>query len=196
MNNDESNKCDYLEIYENMLSKELCDKIIELFLKEKNKHDGYTSSGIKKEIKNTTDFHLKNSKTLEWLNIDKQLYNILNKCLIKYRDKYDAFKGYNKIDDTGFQIQRYVKNEGFYVYHHDFFVEQKKHRILTFLFYLNDVEEGGETEFFYGKIKVKPETGKCVLFPASWTFPHKATMPLSNDKFVVTGWLHSSNDNK
>ena len=124
------------------------------------------------------------------------MYDALNKCLTQYRDKYDAFKLFNKIDDTGFQIQRYLKNEGFYTYHHDFYIEHKKYRILTFLFYLNDVEEGGETEFFYGKLKVKPETGKCVLFPASWTFPHKAIMPISNDKFVVTGWLHAFIDNK
>ena len=187
---------DYLEIYENMLSKDLCAKIIELFLNEKNKHDGYTSGGIKKEIKNTTDFHLKNNVTKEWIEIDKQLYDALNKCLTQYRDKYHAFKLFDKIDDTGFQVQRYLKNEGFYTYHNDFYIEKTKYRILTFLFYLNDVDEGGETEFFYGKVKVKPETGKCVLFPASWTFPHKAIMPISNDKFIVTGWLHEFIDNK
>ena len=61
-------------------------------------------------------------------------------------------------------------------------------RKLTFLWYINDVEEGGETEFF-GNHKIKPEAGKLILFPASWTFPHCGKMPISDDKYIITGWL-------
>lgn len=181
---------EYLEEYENALDKDLCDYIIQNFLEEKNKHDGITSGGINKDVKNTTDFHLKNNTNELWSQIDNKLYEALNKCLVQYRNKYESFRIYTKIDDTGFQIQRYIKNEGFYIYHHDFLADTQKFRILTFLFYLNDVEEGGETEFFYGRTKITPNAGKCVLFPSSWTFPHRAIMPLSNDKFIITGWLH------
>ncbi len=186
----DNNKYEYLEIYENVLSKDLCKKIINLFLDEPNKHEGCTSGGLNKEVKNTSDFHLQNNPTEEWSEIDSKLYDVLNQCLTQYRNKYAAFQVFNNIDDTGFQVQQYLKNDGFYVYHHDFLLNKDKYRILTFLFYLNDVEEGGETEFFYGKIRVKPEAGKCILFPASWTFPHKALMPISDDKFIITGWLH------
>jgi len=180
---------EYLEEYENILDKEFCNHIIENFLQEKNTHEGQTSGGINKQIKNTTDFHLKNNTSEIWKDIDNKLYNALHICLQNYRNN-EAFRVFEKIDDTGFQVQRYIKNEGFYVYHNDFRVDKEKYRILTFLFYLNDVEEGGETEFFYGNVKIKPKVGKCVLFPASWTFPHRALIPLSSDKFIVTGWLH------
>lgn len=190
MNNKEY---DYLEIYENVLSNDLCEKIIDLFLKETNKCPGLTSGGLNIKVKNTTDFHLKNNPTEKWSKIDNELYKALNSCLEKYRNKYNAFFQFNNIEDTGFQIQRYIANEGFYDYHHDFLVENNKHRILTFLFYLNNVQEGGETEFFYGNFKINPIAGKCVLFPASWTFPHKGLMPISNDKYIVTGWLYYPN---
>ena len=181
---------EYLEEYENVLDKEYCDYIISEFMKESNTHPGSTSGGVNVNVKKTIDFHLKNNCSEIWTEIDKKLYEGLNKCLYKYRDKYEAFKMFSKIEDTGFQIQRYIKNEGFYIYHNDFLTDKEKYRILTFLFYLNDVEEGGETEFFYGRIKIKPKAGKCILFPASWTFPHRAITPLSNDKIIVTGWLH------
>lgn len=184
---------EYLEEYDNVLDKEFCNYIIEFFLKEKNTHEGQTASGVNKQVKNTTDFHLKNNTNEEWINIDNKLYNALHICLENYRNKYKAFRIFEKIDDTGFQIQRYIKNEGFYIYHNDFLAEKEKYRILTFLFYLNDVEEGGETEFFYGNTLIKPKMGKCVLFPASWTFPHKAHIPISGDKFIITGWLYSYN---
>jgi hypothetical protein len=69
-------------------------------------------------------------------------------------------------------------------------ITQKKNRIITYLWYLNDVEEGGETDFPDINIKVKPETGKLVLFPATWDFPHCGKMPISSNKYIVTGWLY------
>jgi len=62
-------------------------------------------------------------------------------------------------------------------------------RMLTFLWYINDVEEGGETQF-WKNVKIKPTVGKLVLFPASWTYPHKANIPISHDKYVITGWIY------
>ena len=184
---------EYIEIYDNVLSPELCDEIVEKFEKEENKHPGRTAKGLDTSIKLTMDFALKNRTNDEWTEIDEHLYTGLNKCLCEYREKYKAFQVYNEMTDTGFQIQRYITNEGFYIYHHDFRAENTNHRLLTFLFYLNDVEEGGETEFLYGRLSVKPKKGKCVLFPASWTFPHKGCMPISNNKYIATGWLHYKN---
>jgi hypothetical protein len=93
--------------------------------------------------------------------------------------------------DIAFMIQKYDKNVGKYTYHNDFHIDyiSKSYRIITFLWYLNDVHEGGETEF-WGNYKIKPEAGKLILFPASWTFPHTGKMPLSNDKYIITGWLY------
>jgi hypothetical protein len=188
---------EYLEEYENVLDEDICDKIIQKFLSEKNTYDGITFSGLNKSIKNTTDFHLKlKCNDDDWVKYDKILFEALNKCLSQYREKYKAFQlPYKDLKDTGFQIQRYKKNEGFYVDHHDFSIEKGNYRVLTYLFYLNDVDEGGETDFLFGRIMIKPKIGKCVIFPASWTFPHKGCMPISNDKFIITGWLLTP-DNK
>jgi hypothetical protein len=53
------------------------------------------------------------------------------------------------------------------------------------------VNEGGETEFFNGRIKIKPEKGKLLLFPSTWTFMHKGNTPISSNKYIVTGWLYA-----
>ena len=66
---------------------------------------------------------------------------------------------------------------------------------LTYIWYLNDVIEGGETEFF-GNYKIKPEVGKLVLFPACWSFPHCGLMPISSNKYIITGWLYLSFNEK
>jgi Rps23 Pro-64 3,4-dihydroxylase Tpa1-like proline 4-hydroxylase len=65
-------------------------------------------------------------------------------------------------------IQKYDKNKGKYVYHDDGAIDilSKNYRVITYLWYLNDVEQGGETEFFGGDLKIKPETGKLLFFPS------------------------------
>ena len=55
------------------------------------------------------------------------------------------------------------------------------------MWYLNDVEIGGETDFI--NFKIKPTTGKLVIFPSTWTYPHCANIPISNDKYIITGWF-------
>jgi hypothetical protein len=55
--------------------------------------------------------------------------------------------------------------------------------------YLNDVEIGGETEFFHQKLKIRPEKGLTLIWPADWTFTHIGiTSP--EEKFIVTGWFN------
>lgn len=88
-------------------------------------------------------------------------------------------------------MQRYLKGKGKYVYHNDFQVniENKSYRAITYLWYLNNVEEGGETVFF-GDYKIQPKVGKLIFFPASWCYPHTGKIPLSSNKYIITGWLY------
>ena len=72
-------------------------------------------------------------------------------------------------------------------------LQQKRYRMITYLWYLNDVDKGGETEF-WGTYKVKPEAGKLILFPATWSYPHCGNIPISNAKYIITGWLCADAD--
>ncbi len=55
--------------------------------------------------------------------------------------------------------------------------------------YLNDFEEGGETEFFYQNKKLKPTGGQLVFAPSHFTHTHKGHVPISNDKYILTSWV-------
>ena len=66
--------------------------------------------------------------------------------------------------------------------------ENKLLRHLTFMTYLNDIEEGGETEYLYQNLSVKPKKGLTLIWPAGWTHPHRG-IPASNEvKYISTGW--------
>ncbi len=90
--------------------------------------------------------------------------------------------------------QRYTAGEGGYPYWHSEVYPQLPHneplhRLLLFMFYLNDVEDGGETDFYYQNRSVKPKAGRMVIAPAYFTHTHRGQIPKSNDKYILTSWL-------
>ena len=92
------------------------------------------------------------------------------------------------------QAQRYQVNKGGYPYWHSEVYPQHDHnealhRVLLFMFYLNDVEEGGETEFYYQNRKIAPKRGSMVIAPGYFTHTHRGNMPISNDKYILTSWV-------
>ena len=57
------------------------------------------------------------------------------------------------------------------------------------MYYLNDVEEGGGTSFYYQNKTVTPKRGTLVIAPASFTHTHRGEVPVSNDKYILTSWV-------
>ncbi|WP_144206700.1 2OG-Fe(II) oxygenase [Shewanella donghaensis] len=91
-------------------------------------------------------------------------------------------------------LQKYLQNVGGYPHwHSEHFPQQGSHealhRVLLYMFYLNDVEEGGETEFYYQNKLIKPQKGTMVIAPAGFTHTHKGNTPVSNDKYIATSWI-------
>lgn len=62
-------------------------------------------------------------------------------------------------------------------------------RYLVFLWYLNDVAEGGETEFCDIGLKVAPRAGRLLMFPPFWMFQHAGLPPVSGDKYILSTYL-------
>ncbi|MBE0366774.1 2OG-Fe(II) oxygenase [Pseudoalteromonas sp. MMG013] len=92
------------------------------------------------------------------------------------------------------QAQKYDINKGGYPYWHSEVYPQlghneALHRVLLFMFYLNDVEEGGETEFVYQNKKIAPVKGSMVIAPGYFTHTHRGNKPISNDKYILTSWV-------
>ena len=185
----------YYYINKNALTKETCQTIIQMF-EESEQHQGKTMIGLDLEIKKTYEVNIRGDK---WQEIDIIISNVLTNSINEYAEQINIttnnkfilqYLYNNKVTDSGYQIQKYIKGNGYYKWHNDSLINSiESCRIVTFLFYLNDVEEGGETYFYNGK--VKPEAGKLILFPATWTYNHKGNMPISNDKYIVTGWFYN-----
>ena len=88
-------------------------------------------------------------------------------------------------------IQYYKPGGGFKVWHfeRDNSDELITRRHLAFMTYLNTVQDGGGTSFFYQGITVKAEKGLTLIWPVEWTHTHKGEVSDTEEKYIVTGWF-------
>ena len=56
--------------------------------------------------------------------------------------------------------------------------------------HLDNVENGGTTNFLHYGIKIKPEIGKTLIWPAEWTHAHSGEILNSGEKHIITGWMN------
>ncbi|MEB3293383.1 MAG: 2OG-Fe(II) oxygenase [Synechococcales bacterium] len=63
-------------------------------------------------------------------------------------------------------------------------------RDVSIVGYLNDDFEGGETLFDRQNIKVKPQQGSAIVFPAYYTHPHQSLPVTRGRKYAWTSWLY------
>ena len=176
---------EFVKEYKDALGHNFCERIIHMFENDNNKIK------IDNPHKITSELHSDNWNSESWNIIYAVLKDTLDKHVIDYYNSLgDLFKFFISNEDSGFQIERYAKDTGIYNFHHDFSLDIRGFRSISYIFYLNDVFEGGEIEFYNGT-KIKPERGKLIFFPSSWNYVYKSNIPLSNNKYVLTGFVYS-----
>lgn len=108
----------------------------------------------------------------------------------QYLEKYGVLETYNAHNIHTLKIQKTcVGGDGYHIWHSETSELHFSSRISFFILYLNDVDEGGETEFLYLSKRIKPKQGKLLLAPAHYTHTHRGNPPLTGDKYILTGWV-------
>ena len=179
---------DFIYIERDALPKSFCNNVIEKFEQDDRKRQGQVGSGVHLEIKRSSDLSI--TELEDWKSYDQAFFRCLNNGLKKYvrflPEEYIKHKALSELgDDTGYQIQRTQPGD-YYIWHHD----QSATRLVTFIWYLNDIKDGGYTEFIDGT-RIQPEAGKLIIFPATWDFLHRGVSPKTETKYLCTGWVHA-----
>ena len=175
----------------------LCNEIIAFFEENKNlQKQGSIGSGTDSTIKKTTDITItpNDLQNIKFKCINNYIEE-LHKCFVDYQNQWPFLKDKIKSLHIGaFNIQRYFPGDHFAKIHCERISIQTIHRMFAWMTYLNDVDDGGVTNFSHYAIKVKPEIGKTLIWPAEWTHAHSGEVLNSGVKYIVTGWMHFAND--
>ena len=181
----------FFGIYDGALPRDFCRSVIARFEADPTKTvgkigDGTPGGSVRPDIKSTTEIMLTADRA-DWADVLLQAKLCLQKLLPVYLKAWQpAFPVPLRTED--YRIARYNPGEHFN-YHSDN-IGGSVTRVITAQWYLNDVAEGGSTEFPWYEVAVQPREGRLMLAPVGWTFLHRGAPPASGPKYIIITQLH------
>tara|TARA_Y100000389_G_scaffold982_1_gene1006 strand:+ start:3614 stop:4258 length:645 start_codon:yes stop_codon:yes gene_type:complete len=202
------NFSNFIVLKQDTLEKEFCEHVIDKFEKDDRKMAGVvgTVAHINTDLKRSTDLSI--SRLEEWKEEDQTFFDSLASGIENYAEQ-DFLKElsfdeeqtgeigllYAPMQDTGYNIQRTKPGE-YYKWHHDWTHSKNSgSRVMTYIWYLNDITKGGGYTDFLDGTRITPKQGTLLMFPATWNYYHRGFPPEEETKYISTGWLYHSWDN-
>jgi prolyl 4-hydroxylase len=190
MNSKILNELPYIELFDSFLSKDEIESMnLDLLTFEPSR--GAKPSGI-----SVVDDH----RTSQTYYVDEPQFSFLKNKTINLLKKYLPNIEYNCLEDI--QITKYQKDQ-YYKEHWDFFNvppinNETNDRIATFIMYLNDGFEGGETYFPDLDLRVIPKTGSAIYFQYNYQgfvknlkTKHIGETVTAGTKYIATIWIRN-----
>lgn len=187
---------DFIREYPKALSREFCRGIIDYFewCHSNNRTFGRNeATKLYKDDISTTLNPLKywdiNFSSDHLTGYIKEFNNSFwDECYPDYVRDIDIIGTLNSHSIFSYKVQKTIPSGGYHVWHCEHSSINPK-RVATYIVYLNDVAEGGETEFLYQRRRIPATEGSLVIFPASYTHAHRGNPPLRGTKYIMTGWI-------
>lgn len=189
---------DFIAQHPELISPEICDSLIALFRdadKRKVTAPGLTGVRVDKTRKDSTDLH--SAKVP--LKLQQRYKGTVDTYFARLAEAHQAYVDrfselrYPKTFEHGvysFNIQRYYPGgQAYHAWHYENAHPEVSHRVLAWMTYLNSVKEGGETEFRHQGVKIKPEQGLTLIWPAGFTHTHRGLPHSEGLKYIITGWF-------
>ena len=179
----------WIKTYPKIFSKEECAGLIEWFeILDESKQLVHTKLEGHREFDevNLNDFR---EQTLKMqLDVYKRFDDILERYKQDVKIHKKALPEKSAWEEL--RIKRYRSGVGNFLDHVDVGDSISARRFLVFFVYLNDVAEGGGTEFPDLDLTISPKCGTILVFPSTWTFLHRGNIPISNDKYILGSYKH------
>ena len=165
----------------------ICDELIKFHKDEiYYKHPGTSLGGEYPNAKKSTDVNV--WPTCSHPTIETYKHILFDFCTT-YFNYYDVNMGKLVMSDA-FNIQHYKPGEGFFAEHYERNGNFYYDRVLVFMTYLNDVEDGGGTHFRFQNLTTKAKKGLTLLWPSDFTHIHNGIVSPTEHKYIATGWFN------
>jgi len=185
---------DFISIYENVISPDLCVELINDYQIFRNNNITWTGSFTEGNVSDTRTAYPSSSLAASLFEANKRkfVFEAINNHCVDYMKKYAEALPYPTertrmmVEDA--MLQETHPSGGFHVWHYEAMDLASSGRCLTWILYLNDIKDGGETEFLYQRKRLSPTRGTLVIWPTGFTHTHRGNPPLKETKYVLTGW--------
>ena len=186
---------DFIGVWDNFMPENVCNKFIDWYKDLKNtaaitqpQDDGGVGDG-RFQFQDGNLGRYDKQILINHNNYDLQKCTVqyIRACVDHYIWKYRQLAS-QPLMSTVIKFQHTPQSGGYHTWHYEAMGLSYAHRVLTWMIYLNEDFEGGETEFLDQTRRVKPTTGTMLIWPAGFTHTHKGNLVLSGDKYILTGW--------
>ena len=159
----------FIGIYDGYITPQMCDEVISIYTSQVKAKKTFSRATSENQsiLKKADDHYFARAETLEvwWEQMKSVVVNF--DIALKHYEKYTGVKDlYSNIElcYSVLKIQKTLPTQGYHVWHieHNKGYDTEK-RVLAWSIYLNDVEEGGETEFLHFSKRVKPQKGRSII---------------------------------
>jgi len=180
-----------IEEYSGVFEKEYCDEIIRHFEKMNENNGLFAVNKIEQNQDTRVIFDWAHTQNVYHYDFDlcRYFYSKIHEVYSEqYMQKYQMLQNSDQHSPKGMSVQRTGPHQGYHVWHQESANIGSSVRVINYMLYLNDVEEGGDTEFLYQGVKIAPEAGKVVIFPTNYMYPHRGNPIYKGFKYIITGW--------
>lgn len=185
---------DFIMVWDNIFSQEMCNQVIEHFNYAKSLGLTYSRQQVEgiPTVAKKDETYFPVDEMIEELQIANSkifstLKDVLQPITHQYVQEYSGLTNATFAFNT-FRLQKTPIGGGYHAWHHERGDNENIYRVLAVILYLNDVHEGGETEFFHQHKRLQPKAGRLCIWPAGFTHTHRGNPPLSNEKYIITTW--------
>ena len=179
---------DFIKVFDNILSVDLCDKILLEYTNSNDWSSTLVGSGlVNKNVRNCSVINMSNPDMIN-KNYESRKFidmNIHTSLLVGLNEYKSLFPHFEPDIDTGYDLLRYNTGE-FYSIHTDSFKQQQ--RSISCSVSLNDDFVGGEFAFFDREIMIRLPKGSVVMFPSNFMYPHEIMPVLEGTRYSIITW--------
>jgi len=187
---------DLIRVYDNVIPSDQCDMMIDWYesnpslRQEGCVYDGTAGTAVRDDsVKICKESSVPHERNDILDIISQRTFDAYRKAFEEGMPFPDPFA--SPLCLNGYTIRKYNKNEGIFKPHYDVNGSGgTEKRLFAVLMYLNDVDEGGETEFPEWNISVSPKKGRILLFPCNYLFLHQGNVPISHDKYMIAMFIY------
>jgi len=178
----------FIRVYDHNLDPALCEKMIGSF-RELERFQRRNGRGIRAGLENSGWAELNVSRLS-----DAAFVELFRRMISAALARYNSDTGLtiaipNSARFSDLIMKRY-RSGGLdrFQLHFDA-INHVANRYLVFLWYLNDVAEGGETRFPQLDHSIAARAGRLLMFPPYWMYQHEGAAPRAGDKYIVSTYL-------
>ena len=170
-----------VKAYDNILPSNICENLIDLF--ETNiQHQHFINHN---NCPCFTQVNLNQIST----DVIRSLIPYIADVYNRYRKDINNFYSPPLKELEEFRIKKYdTSGDQRFDEHVDVTDYNSSLRAVAFLFYLNDND--GNTIFPRHGLNIKPVSGRVLIFPPTWEYPHSGLPPKSNSKYIMSTYIH------